>query len=177
MKPLTVKFKDGETLKGTGKFKNQILKFKADEDSKAQNFDFRKIYSVEIEEDNDKVTYRFFQTEPGGTFLKVKPSVSGKKAELFTQSYTSSTGPMLGFGSMPISMTMNSEITVYYVRKPNEERLTELGTHASLHYNFKKRVLSYFSDCESLIEKLNTKELKARYDVKEIVEYYNKNCE
>ncbi|EDP71790.1 hypothetical protein FBALC1_04862 [Flavobacteriales bacterium ALC-1] len=47
--------------------------------------------------------------------------------------------------------------------------------HVSLFKAFKKRASEFFSDCQSLVSKIENKEFK-KEDLIAIVEYYNSNC-
>ena len=42
--------------------------------------------------------------------------------------------------------------------------------------NLKEKVMEYFSDCKSLIEKLEAREFKVREGIEKIVIYYNESC-
>ena len=63
------------------------------------------------------------------------------------------------------------------IKKTNEEWLTDLGEYSPLTNDLKGKVKSYFSDCISLIEKLEKREFKVRDGLEDIVNFYNKNCE
>ena len=172
LKPVKITFKNGEILKGIGKKKGYTFKFKTDENAKAQEFEFSKLKSVEIEFSYDKKEiYKFFQVKDSENFIAVEELVSGNKAELYTTSATFNTGGMGGMG-------MGSQtVTFYYIKKPNEDRLTEFGAYSPLTNDLKGRVISYFSDCKILIEKLENREFKVREGLEDIVIFYNKNCE
>ena len=178
MKPVLVTFKNGEILKGIGKKKGYTFKYKIDENAKVQEFEFSKIKSVEIEIYNDKkVIYKFFQVKDSENFIAVEELVSGNKAELFTTSTTFNSGGMgMGMGGMGMGMGSQS-VTFYYIKKPNEDKLTEMGAYSPLTNDLKGRVKAYFSDCKSLIEKLENSEFKVREGLEDIVIFYNKNCE
>ena len=122
MKPVVIIFRNGEILKGIGKKKAYTFKYKINEDSKAKEFEFSTIKSVEVEISYDeKVTYKFFQVKDSENFIAVKELVSGSKAELYTTSFTFNSGGMgmggMGMGGM--SMGMGSQnVTFYYIKKP-----------------------------------------------------------
>ena len=178
MNPVVVTFRNGEILKGIGKKKAYTFKYKIDEDSKAQEFEFSKIKSVEVgNSHNEKVTYKFFQIKNSENFIAVKELVTGSKAELCTTSFSFNSGGM-GMGMGGMSMGMGSQnVTFYYIKKPNEDKLTEMGAYSPLTNDLKGRVETYFSDCKSLIEKLEKREFKVREGLEDIVTFYNKNCE
>ncbi len=182
LKPVTITFKNGEILKGIGKKKAYTFKYKTDENAKAQEFEFSKIKSVEIDFSYDqKVIYKFFQVKDSEYFIAVQELVSGNKAELFTTSATFNSGGMgmgMGMGMGGMSMGMGSQtVTYYYIKKPNEDTLTEFGAYSPLTNDLKGKVKDYFSDCKILIEKLENREFKVREGLEKIVIFYNKNCE
>ncbi len=174
LKPVTITFKNGEKLRGIGKKKGYTFKFKTDENSKVQEFEFSKLKSVEIEFSYDqKGIYKFFQVKDSENFIAVEELVSGTKAELYTTSDTFNIGGMgTGMGGMG-----SQPVTFYYIKKPNEDRLTELGAYSPLTNDLKGRVKTYFSDCKILIDKLENREFKVREGLEDIVKFYNKNCE
>lgn len=178
LKPVTITFKNGEKLSGIGKKKGYTFKFKTDENSKAQEFEFSKLKSVEIEFSYDqKGIYKFFQVKDSENFIAVEELVSGTKAELYTTSATFNFGGMgTGMGGMGMGVGSQS-VTYYYIKKPNEDRLTELGAYSPLTNDLKGRVKTYFSDCKILIDKLENREFKVREGLEDIVKFYNKNCE
>ena len=176
MKPVSITFRNGEILKGLGKKKAYTFKYKSDENAKAQEFKFSEIKSVEIEISyGEKVTYKFFQVKDSENYIAVTDLILGSKAELYTNSFTFNTGGM-GMGGMGMGMG-NQTVINYYIKKPNEDKLTEMGAYDPLTNNLKGRVKTYFSDCKSLIDKLENREFKVRDGLEDIVTFYNKNCE
>lgn len=170
MKPVVITFKDGALLTGIGKKKGSTFKYKSDNNAKAKEFEFSKIESVKMENYNDKdIIYKFFQVEGDERFIAVEELVSGTKAELFTTSSTFNHGGM-GMGG-------SQSVTFYYVKRPNEEKLTELGEYSPLTNNLKSKVKSYFSDCKRLIDKLENRDFKVREGLEDIVAFYNDYCE
>ena len=179
MKPVSITFRNGEILKGMGKTKAYTFKYKIDENAKAQEFEFSTIKSVEVEISyGEKVTNKFFQVKDSENFIAVKELVSGSKAELYTTSFSFNTGGMGMSGTGMGGMGMGSQtVTNYYIKKTNEDKLTEMGAYSPLSNDLKARVKTYFSDCKSLIEKLENREFKVREGLEDIVTFYNKNCE
>lgn len=86
--------------------------------------------------------------------------------------------PMGGGGYSGGGMMMGGgyySISNYYVKKDNDKEVTHLGSTGLFSKNFKKAASSYFSDCPSLVAKIQHKEFKKRH-IEEIVAYYNTNC-
>lgn len=177
MNPILITLKNGEILKGIGKKKDYTIKYKNDENANVQEFEFSKIISVEIEVSNDeKTVLKFFQVNNSEDYIAVKELVIGNKVELYTTTMTNSSAVMR-IGGMSGMESQSSTFYHYYIKKPNEEKLTNLGVFHPLSNNLKLNVRSYFLDCKSLIEKLENKEFKVSKGVEEIVIFYNKNCE
>ena len=186
LKPVLITLKNGEELKGIGKRKAYTFKYKADDNAKPQEFEFSTIKSVEIELSENNITiYKCYQTKESDRFILVAEIISGNKAELFSTSFTYNSGFSggmgtggMGTGGIGIGMGMGGgSVTHYYVKKTNEDRLTDLGEYNPLINNLKAKVKDYFSDCKSLIEKLENREFKVREGLEDIVNYYNNNCE
>lgn len=66
---------------------------------------------------------------------------------------------------------------IYYARRNTELDVTFLTSNPTLLANktLKKNALNYFSDCPSLIEKIENDVLGAQ-EIEKIVNYYNSNC-
>ena len=171
LNPVTIIFKNGDTIKGIGRKKVYTFKYKTDKKAKAEEFEFSKIKSVEIESSlGEKIIYKFFQVKGWANFIAVEEVVSGSKAELFKTSDTFNTGGMMGGMG-------GQSVTFYYIKRPNEDKLTELGPYSPLTNDLKAKVKTYFSDCKILIEKLENREFKVREGLEDIVLFYNNNCE
>ena len=183
LKPVLITLNNGEKLKGIGKRKAFTFKYKADDNAKPQEFEFSTIKSVEIELSRNEITiYRCFQTKESDRFILVAEIISGNKAALFSTTFTYSpafSGGMGtgGMGTGGMGMGMGGSVTHYYVKKTNEDRLTDLGEYNPLLNNLKGKVKEYFSDCKSLLEKLEKSEFRVRDGLEDIVNYYNKSCE
>lgn len=177
MKPIVITLKSGEKLKGIGRKKGYTFKYKADENAKPQEFEFSIIKSAEIElSQNEITTYKCYQTKDSEKFIAVVEIISGNKAELFTttKEYNTDVSGGMGMGGMSFG---GGTVTHYYVKKANEDRLTDLGEYSPLTNDLKGKVKTYFSDCKSLIEKLESREFKVKEGLENIVIFYNKNCE
>lgn len=173
MDPILITFKNGEMLNGIGKIKNSTIKFKIEQSAEAQEFEFAEIKSAEIETSNKKKEiYKFYQTNKSNEFIAVQEIVSGSKVELYSTSYRYYNNSAVSGG-----FTYSQSVTHYYLKKANEEWLTDLGEYSPLTNDLKGKVKTYFSDCISLIEKLEKREFKVRKGLKDIVNFYNNNCE
>lgn len=64
----------------------------------------------------------------------------------------------------------------YYVLREGEKIATLLGANTTFSLGgYKKEALAYFNDCPKAIEKINKK--FKRKETKELVEFYNANCQ
>ena len=73
-------------------------------------------------------------------------------------------------------MIQSYNIVDYYVKRSNQQNATHLASNELFSKNFKKAASEFFSDCPLLVEKLQTKEFNKK-DIKEIVTFYNENCD
>ncbi len=81
-------------------------------------------------------------------------------------------------GDSDMSMPVADFPSHYYIKKPNAEKLTELGRYNPLFSDkLRKNVLDYFSDCKSLTDKIQNKDFKFRDGIEEMVEYYAEFCD
>ncbi len=173
MRPIIIVFKTGDTLRGVGKLKADSVKYKDElNDGEPQEFEFSKIEIVKLViPQNKSVNYRFFQTKEDSKYLAVQEVVSSGEVTLFT---TSSSNPMQA--QMGIGITYSAPIENYYLKRKNEETMTDLGPYSPLANNLKDKVLEYFADCSTLVDKLKKGDFRVRRGLTEIVEFYNKNC-
>jgi hypothetical protein len=174
LKPALIILKSGEKFQEIGKIKASTFKYKSNDEAKAQEFEFSKIKSVELEDfSGEKIVYNFYPLKNSdSTYIAVQPVITGKKAELYitTENYVRHTNNGIGAGFDNVS------VVNYFVKKQNEDKLTELGVYSPLINNLKERVMDYFKDCEILINNLENRELKVREGLEKIVNFYNQNC-
>lgn len=171
LSPVTIVLKNGDKLVGIGKIKSATFKYKTDADAKAQEFDFSKIESIELQKDDDsKGIYKFFQVKNTETYVAVEEIITGKNINLYT---ITSNRYMPGNSTMP---SQSVTVSRYFLKRPSEDKLTDLGEYSPIMNNLKEKVMEYFSDCKSLIEKLEAREFKVREGLEKIVIYYNESC-
>ena len=171
MQPILIILKNGEHLQGIGKRKSTTMKFKAHIDAEPQEFKFSEIKSAEIQlVDRKRVKMKFYQTVDNDKFISVDEDIIGNKVELYSRTFFYNSGGGFGMGGM-------QAVTNYYVKKPTEEKLLDLGQYSPLTNNLKGKVKEYFSDCKLLLEKLESRDFKVREGLNEIVTFYNESCE
>ncbi len=75
----------------------------------------------------------------------------------------------------PTANTTNTNIT-YYVIKEDQPMAKYIKGNNIAYGRFKSNALKFFSDCESLVEKLKKNKYKRKH-LEEIVTYYNEECD
>ena len=182
MRPAILELRNGEILNGFAKRKSQTIKFKTERKAKAVEIRFASIKSVRIdnlwEQSN---TYHIFQTKDNVNFIVVEQLIVNAKISLYERSqrftHNNGNGERLSIGDSDINLPATQFPKNYYVKKPNEDKLTKLGRYNPLFSDeLKQNVLKYFSDCKNLTDKIQSKEFRFRDGIEEMVNYYNENC-
>ena len=177
---------NGDTLKGQIKLpmisKNIIaingkekVKYRKDRKSKKVKYDESQVMKVIFKNSDTEIAFfEYIQTsKKKKSLFKV---ISSGTATLYARSVsiTNST-PMYMAG--PNGGTWNhwnysfNDFNEFYVLKENENIASPLIT-ARMSRSFKKRAMEYFSDCSSVVSKLNEK-IYIKDDIKEVVDEYN----
>lgn len=178
--------KNGDTLKGQIKLpiisKNLItingkekVKYRKNRKSKNIKYDENQVMKVIFRNSDTEIAFfEYIQTSKNKKGLfKI---ISSGKASLYARSVsiTNST-PMYMAG--PNGGTWNqwnysfNDFNEFYVLKENEKIASPLIT-ARISRSFKKRAMEYFSDCSSVVSKLDEK-IYIKDDIKEVVDEYN----
>ncbi|WP_435577526.1 hypothetical protein [Gilvibacter sp.] len=165
-----VVLKSGEQLNGEGKFKNKGYKLKENEMAKPETISYADIDYLSIIDDNlDKRVYRFYQFNGRKKYLKLELVIPGEKLELYVDQYNINSS---GAGGISFGQT----VTKFYLKKPEDPKPLYMGPYDPIANQLKERVLEYFQDCPSLIEKVENKDFRMRDGLYQIVEYYNEAC-
>ncbi len=174
-------FKDGTVLEGLGKIKSfGKVKFRKARKEKAIKYSFEELEKVKIYEGGEINTY-VYRPVKDSEFSKVLQLIEKGKVTLYrihSEGYVANANMGTGgFGGAGVGFGAGNYYSInnYYVQRGNEEEVTHLGSNQLFSKNFKKAASSYFADCASLIEKIQTKEFKKRH-IREVVEYYNNDC-
>ncbi|NRD22751.1 hypothetical protein HNV10_05835 [Winogradskyella litoriviva] len=75
------------------------------------------------------------------------------------------------------SVPMTVSTYNYYIKREGEKFAIKIGTTNLISKNFKSVALDYFSDCDVMEEKIKKRFNKKRKRLKEIVSFYNDNCQ
>ena len=178
--------KNGDTLKGQIKLpmisKNLIaingkekVKYRKYRKSKKAKYDENQVMKVIFRNSDTEIAFfEYIQTsEKKKGLFKV---ISSGKATLYARSVsiTNST-PMYMAG--PNGGTWNhwnysfNDFNEFYVLKENQKIASPLIT-ARISRSFKKRAMEYFSDCSSVVSKLDER-IYIKDDIKDVVDEYN----
>ncbi len=170
-------FNDGTIKTGLGEIvSHDQVKFKT-ENTKAEKFDFSDLEKVEIQSGDEKNTYVYIKVKENDT-KKVLQQVSLGKVNLYkkvTEGHMVGAPMSSGGGAPMMSSGYSYSISNYYVRKTNEIEATHLGSTLLFSKNFKKAASEYFSDCPTLVNKIQNKEFKKRH-IEKVVTFYNTKC-
>lgn len=169
--PSKLILKSGDTLdRILGKVKKNTFKYKLDSDSKPKKVGFSEIISIEMGVGRDKRLVEYFQVNGRDKYVGVEKIMQGNRLEVYGLDYTY-TNTMAG------GMAMSGTATSYYVKKKGETKLTFIGDYDAILGEFKIRVNRYFADCEILMKKLETKDIRLRDGFEKIAKFYINNCE
>ncbi len=178
--------KNGDTLKGQIKLpmisKNLIaingkekVNYRKNRKSKKEKYDENQVIKVIFRNSDTEIAFfEYIQTsEKKRGLFKV---ISSGKATLYARSVSiTNSSPMFMAG--PNGGTWNywnysfNDFNEFYVLKENEEIASPLIT-ARISRSFKKRAMEYFSDCSSVVSKLDEK-IYIKDDIKDVVDEYN----
>lgn len=101
------------------------------------------------------------------------------KAKLYARNVSMTSGSYMnnggasGFGGGMWNYS-SSALNEFYILRENEAAATPLVT-AGISRSFKQRAIEFFSDCPSLVSKLQDN-IYGKNDILKVVEEYNKNC-
>lgn len=175
-------FKDGTQITGLGKLKGaNKVKFRKTRKDKAKKYDFKNLEKVKIYEADDIITYVYLKIKGKNKYKVLEQVVVGEVMlyKIVAQGQHAGVG-MGGFGGagggMGFGMGTSFTIKNYYVKRKNDQEVTHLGSTSLFSKSFKKAAGNYFKDCLNLVKKIQNKEYKKR-DIREVVEYYNTECE
>jgi hypothetical protein len=172
----TIFFNDGDSIDGFGMIKNNKVKFRASLDSEGDFWDFESI---------SKIEFYGFEMYKTYEYVKLKPNINPILLELVTDGevslyreesskWTGSNIPEIldeyGRPGVPGSAQKVVKVKNYIKRKSDE---VASCLNCGVFNNWRKRANDFFSDCEYLVKKIKTNEL--RY-LRDIVEYYNDFC-
>lgn len=157
---------DGKELNGLLKItKGDDIKYKENEDSKVKEYDKKEVSKFEFNLNGEVHKYIYAKTiyadEKESKYFKLLQVLVDGKVSLY----------------LYYSDTYNGIIvTSYYVKRESEPFPLFYQSYSFFHeQKFIPFACEYFKDCEALVQKIKTKELK-HTEFKEVVLYYNEKC-
>jgi hypothetical protein len=98
------------------------------------------------------------------------------KANLYARNVSMTSSSYMNYGSVSGGMLnySSSAYNEFYILRENESAGSPLVT-AGISRSFNKRAIEYFSDCPSLVSKLEAN-IYGKNDVLKVVQEYNINC-
>ena len=171
-------FKDGTVKNGLGKLisRNRV-KFRSHKKAKPIKYHFKNLETVKMIQKEDSLTYVYIRVnnKKKPRVLEVKVAGILSLYELSQTHYSAGHfGGPGGFGGGFVPVYAYN-INNFYVRKAGQKEATHLGSNQLFTKNFKKAASTYFKDCPSLVQKIQSRTFKKR-DLEKIVNYYNRNC-
>ena len=170
-------FKDGRTLIGLGEpAQKNLIRFRKEKKAKKEFFTFEEVDTLKVYYDFDPTIF-VYQRIKGRIYPDVLELANVGKNVIFyrdnTQGYMtfSNGGATNGMGTW---RTVN--LTHSFVRKPNDDEATHLGSNDWMSKNFKKAASNFFSDCPQLVKKIENRELKKK-NLMAIIDFYNNSCD
>ncbi|WP_298550494.1 hypothetical protein [uncultured Algibacter sp.] len=160
----TVFFKDSTTLEGLIKIKAfGGIKFKLNKDAEATTYNHKQISGFDVISGNFR-----YVTNNTDDYVLLNELIKGKIILYSSQVYNPGHTIPNGFAGGGAGMTYGGGSATTYSIKVNDE-IIKLGT------KIKKKHHQYFNDCPVLIQKIEEKEFK-KWDIYDIVEFYNEDC-
>ncbi|WP_053990574.1 hypothetical protein [Mangrovimonas sp. TPBH4] len=161
----TVFFKDGSISKGLIKIKTEGgIKFKVNENAEIAEYDYHSIDGFDTEGKHYKYILVHDKEAPRLLNETLKGSITLYCDEMYNQN---SNFPNAASVTSNMFIGGNNGAPCYFI-KVNDD-VIRIGIR------IKKKHLKIFSSCESLMDKIENKELKKR-NVRGIISYYNEHC-
>jgi hypothetical protein len=169
-------FVDGTSIEGLASIKNNKILFRLSEEDTADEWDEALVSQIIFYGPETVFIYEYLQinknTKPqlmevidDGEVVLYSDFTRRKNGWNNLSDYFKSPKRMFSLNSLGFQ----EDAPDIYIKRKYEKFPIDLN------YNFKKHVLDYFSNCESLVEKI-IKGIYRKNDIDKIVDYYNVNC-
>jgi hypothetical protein len=179
MKEATIFFNDSTSILGLGEIKNNKIYFKVEpkDDSSEWSYDMASALIYSGYGYSEKYQYVKINNHLAPQLLEVvdEGNVTLYKQIQIPNSFlnTVSNGYFTPNGSYIPGTSGNledSEVQYKYFVKRKNEKLATI-----IHFNFKEKMLDYFSDCPILKKKIVQK-IYTKKNIEEMINYYNNYC-
>ena len=163
----TLFFKDGTSVKGFGTIKKNKIQFRASLDDQPDLWDEVLVESIVFDPEDTYEKYVFIKPDKMSKYKVMKVLTEGEVSlyEHVVVDYFDK-DDLFGFSYGP-NKSQPEKIN-HYVQKKKEEFPTLLKDGFG-------RIKKYFSDCETLVKKIENNQFY-RNEIQQIVEYYNDIC-
>jgi hypothetical protein len=173
----TIFFNDGESIDGFGNLKRNKIKFRISLDEKADLWDYEMISKIEFHGFEISRTFKYLRVKENTNPILIE-LISEGEVSLYQEKLTywssinTHTSPS-DYGKTPSKIPIKTSKIKNYIMRNNDEFPTCLN--CGIFSNWKKNIISYLSDCPTLIEKIKKNEFREIH-LQEIIEYYNDFC-
>ncbi|MBN8642440.1 MAG: hypothetical protein J0L86_11575 [Flavobacteriales bacterium] len=165
-------FKDSTEVKGLGQIKNDKIHFRVSEDDKTEIWDDQIVIGLTFTGYGFSERYEYVQSDKYS-----KPVIMELLDQGLVYLYREMDGQLgvqptghIGTSGVGVGAAVGFNLkNLYFIRKKGETKAMELS------FSFKTRALRYFSDCEIVVEKINSREF-TKNNIPELVNYYNNYC-
>lgn len=166
----TLFFKDGTSVKGFGTIKKNKIQFRASLNDEPDLWDEILVESIVFDPEETHIKYTFIKLDKFSKFKIMKVITEGEVTlyEHVVVDYFNLDDPAIKIGFSYYPDSYKPEKTRHYLKKKNEEFPMLLKDGFG-------RIKKYFSDCETLVKKIENHQFY-RNDIQQIVEYYNDIC-
>ncbi|NAY93415.1 hypothetical protein GTQ34_16005 [Muricauda sp. JGD-17] len=175
---MVLTFTDGRVLKGYGKLRKQEVKYRAGKQSKPEYFPIADLAMIRIKLKEDWREYHKVQIRDRDDSLMLELVEQGR-VTLYrnsSQGYMPTGAAGVGsVGGAGISGGQFYSVHQYYLKKAEEAEAIHIGSNQLFEKNFKEAASTYFAECNTVVQKINSGKYKKK-DIKEIVAQYNNEC-
>ncbi|MFV0249067.1 MAG: hypothetical protein ACK5H1_08950 [Tenacibaculum sp.] len=181
--PAEIVMKTGDTLRLTGKLRWKDYRYKDSITDKKISIPFTEMETLKITDKSGNTSrFKFFSVKGKDKIRAYEELVVGKKISLYCDAFIiESSHPIgpVGQSGFSISLFGTHKIVKYYIRRPDETKLTKIGAYNTLFNELKHNLLPLFKDCELLLKRIKKKVYRYRReaDIKTMFEVYNKQCD
>ena len=151
------------------------ISFRKDRKSEKVKYGESQVDKVIFKKSDSEVAY-FEYINLSDTKKGLFKIITKGKANLYARNVSISSGGYMTSGGVSGGMWNYSttDFNEFYILRENESAVSPLVT-AGISRSFNKRAIEYFSDCPSLVSKLEAG-IYGKNDILKVVEEYNKNC-
>ena len=174
-KRMDLEFENGRFLEGYGKIKSDtkifFSKTKKGYKSTYNYKDGLRRITVYYDRYENVYEYKLLGQGKFEEFRLLRIEVDGK-VSLYEETISGSFPA--GMNGMPSQSYSN---TTYYLSKNGGNRVREIASNNVYKNKFIEFAKGYFWDCPELIKKIESKSYFRRYDLVEVIRYYNNQCD